>query len=201
MLKNQNFSIISNDCWAGEVYQHFNLAYNTPFVGLFLMAPCFVSLCEDLDVLNDEIRFISKSKYDERNERRTQTKNFYPIGEIGDGIEIQFLHFNSEQEAVEKWNRRMTRLNRDNLFIKLDGSKDGATVELIDRFDRLPFANKVCLLVDDKHSNLSTVKCEGWVKDGAKMFGISSKHFSITNWLNGNGLRPPSFLEKMVQKG
>lgn len=38
-LKNKCFTIISNNCWGGFVYQKFNLQYRTPFVGLFIFAP------------------------------------------------------------------------------------------------------------------------------------------------------------------
>jgi uncharacterized protein (DUF1919 family) len=34
-LKNQDFTIISNDCWGGGVYEDLQLQYTTPMVGLF----------------------------------------------------------------------------------------------------------------------------------------------------------------------
>lgn len=36
-----------------------------------------------------------------------------------DSIEIFFLHFHSEQEAREKWERRVQRINWNRLLIKL----------------------------------------------------------------------------------
>lgn len=38
--KNHSFIVISNDCWAAEVYIDTNIQYLTPFVCLLLMAPC-----------------------------------------------------------------------------------------------------------------------------------------------------------------
>ena len=34
-VKNKNFTIISNNCWAGGVYEDLRMEYNTPTVGLF----------------------------------------------------------------------------------------------------------------------------------------------------------------------
>jgi len=36
-INHKSFSIISNNCWGGLVYQYFGLPYNTPTVGLFIM--------------------------------------------------------------------------------------------------------------------------------------------------------------------
>ena len=41
------FTIISNNCWAGLVYQHFGLPYNTPTAGLFFFAQDYLEDFED----------------------------------------------------------------------------------------------------------------------------------------------------------
>ena len=38
-LKNKNFTIICDNCWAGKVYQELGLPYQTPFVGMFVFSP------------------------------------------------------------------------------------------------------------------------------------------------------------------
>ena len=46
----------------------------------------------------------------------------YLVGVLSNGkdsIEIFFLHFHSEQEAREKWERRVQRINWNRLLIKL----------------------------------------------------------------------------------
>ena len=40
-----------------------------------------------------------------------------PVGKLGD-IEVVFLHYKTEEEAKEKWERRKKRINWDNLYIK-----------------------------------------------------------------------------------
>jgi len=39
-IDNHNFSIISSNCVGAKIYQEFGLPYKTPFVGVFLFAPC-----------------------------------------------------------------------------------------------------------------------------------------------------------------
>jgi uncharacterized protein (DUF1919 family) len=38
LLNDHSFSIISNNCWGGFVYQYFGLKYSSPFAGLFLFS-------------------------------------------------------------------------------------------------------------------------------------------------------------------
>ena len=66
----------------------------------------------------------------------------YPIGLINNKIEIHFLHYKTEKEAKSKWNRRVKRINWNNLYIKMD-DRDGCTLDIIKRFDQLPFKNKI----------------------------------------------------------
>ena len=70
-----------------------------------------------------------------------------PIGILGD-IEIVFLHYNSEEEAMEKWNRRKQRIHWDNLFIKFSEMNE-CTKEHLLTFDQLSFCNKIVLVSKD----------------------------------------------------
>ena len=65
----------------------------------------------------------------------------YPIGKIGD-VEIAFLHYHSEQEAKEKWERRCSRINWDKLIIKFNDQNE-CTEEHVKAFSELPYKNKL----------------------------------------------------------
>ena len=185
-LKNKNFTIVSNDCWGGEVYRDFNLPYATPFVGAMLMAPCYVKLIRDLrGNLASPLTFAPRSKYAEINQMREAPNKPFPIGRLNCDIEIQFLHYDSEEEASQKWTRRVSRMHWDNLFIKFDASKAHCTDELLREFDALPFKQKVCLSAERKPHIASLVPLEDWVLDGKAMYKISIKQFNVLNWLNG----------------
>ncbi len=66
-LKNKDFTIISNNCWAGaSVYKYYGLQYKTPTCGLFLFSHDFIQFVKDLKAHLDaeitEIHF-KDSKY------------------------------------------------------------------------------------------------------------------------------------------
>jgi uncharacterized protein (DUF1919 family) len=66
----------------------------------------------------------------------------YPIGVLGDDVEVHFMHYHTEKEALEKWNRRLKRVNLNNLFIVFS---DGAEFkeEQLERYEKLPFKHKI----------------------------------------------------------
>ena len=41
-LENTDFTIISNNCWGGMVYESYNLPKQSPTVGLFFMASDYI---------------------------------------------------------------------------------------------------------------------------------------------------------------
>src|SRR5690606_24670996 len=107
-LQNRDFTIISDNCWGGFVYQNYNLSYSSPFVGLFIFSPDYIELLENLDdYLNKDLSFIqpSKSKYKEIL-LEDNTFDKYPIGLLGDNVEIHFLHYKDDKEALQKWEYR-----------------------------------------------------------------------------------------------
>jgi uncharacterized protein (DUF1919 family) len=156
-LTNRNFTIISNNCWGGFVYQRFNLPYLTPFIGLFVPAPCFIKLLEDFENnIQKEMRFIAceDSSY---YVRINTSDRVYPIGVLGDDIEIHFLHYKTEEDARDSWKRRKKRIKFDNMFIKF-AEMDCCTPDLITRFEHLPFKHKICLTAHE-YPNCKSVLC------------------------------------------
>lgn len=143
-IKNKNFSVISNNCWAGRLYQYLDMPYLSPTAGLYFFAPDYIKFVSDLHrYLNTPLRFINpeESKYYEEIKKRGQTEK--PIG-ILDDVEIVFLHYKTKEEAEEKWNRRKERVNFDNIILKFS-RMDLCTEKEIAEFDSLPFQNKFVL--------------------------------------------------------
>lgn len=143
-IKNKNFSIISNNCWAGRAYQYLDMPYLSPTAGLYFFAPDYIKFVSDLRrYLDTPLRFINpeESKYYEEIKKRNQTDK--PIG-ILDDVEIVFLHYKTKEEAEEKWNRRKARVNYDNIILKFS-RMNLCTEKEIEQFDALPFKNKFVL--------------------------------------------------------
>ncbi|MBV5343128.1 DUF1919 domain-containing protein, partial [bacterium] len=79
---------------------------------------CYIEFLEDFNELIEvDLKFIQKSKYKISNEYRATNKHYYPIGVLNN-VEIHFLHYKSEIEALDKWNYRKARINKKNMFIK-----------------------------------------------------------------------------------
>ena len=144
-LNNCDFSIICNNCWAGYVYRKFALPYLTPTVGLYFFADDYVKFCHNLrHYMEQPLEFIT---YDESRYKDIIVKRKHqnvPIGRIGD-VEIVFLHYKTEEEAREKWERRAKRINYDNLIFKFS-KMNYCTEEDLKRFDELRCDKKICFV-------------------------------------------------------
>lgn len=187
-LKDLEFTIISNDCWGGGVYEDLHLPYTTPTVGLFFYAPCYIEFLNCFDKLIEmDLCFVKLSKYPEANNYRLNNKLYYPIGKLED-IEIHFLHYHSEKEATEKWNRRRNRINNNKLYFKFS-DRDLCTDKLAEQFDKLPLKNKV-FFSSNKKSNIQSLvflnKYSGkdFIGDIYSDRWAYRKDFDVVKWLN-----------------
>ncbi len=128
-LTNTDFSLISSNCNGALILHDLGLRFNSPFVNLYLEPTDFV-------------RFLANSKhYCDQPLQFIKTENHYPVALLDD-IKIHFMHYHSEQEAEEKWQSRMARVNWDNLFVMMT-DRDGCTYEDLKAFEQLPYKNKV----------------------------------------------------------
>lgn len=143
-----SFTIISNNCWGGMIYESYDLPKESPTVGLFFMASDYIKFLSNLHgYLESQLSFIdpqdSKWKDQVSSDKRF---GYYPVGVLDDGvngpIEIFFLHYKNEDEAREKWSRRIKRINWDRLLIKFN-DQNGCSEQDLDDFMRLPYKHKV----------------------------------------------------------
>jgi uncharacterized protein (DUF1919 family) len=77
-LNSTDFTIISNNCWAGHVYRYFGLPYNSPTVGLYFYADDYIKFLEKLKYyINKPLKFISyqDSKYREYLINKSETSS------------------------------------------------------------------------------------------------------------------------------
>ncbi len=191
-LKNRDFTVISNNCWGAEVYQRYSLPYTTPFVGLFIYPEDFLELLQDLrGNLAKPLTFLKESRHPQATEFRRSEGLTYPIGLIGERIEVHFQHYASEQEAREKWTRRLERANldKDHVFLQFN-ERDGCTLEQLTEFDVLPYRHKVCFTAHAYPHLRSMVQLPAYadkdqVGDGVQTFNHCLPHFDLLKWLNG----------------
>lgn len=133
-LKNKDFTLISSNCNGGVLYHDLGLPFRSQFINLWVYPKDFMKFIRNMDYYNsiDDIQFLPE------NMRRGHE---YPIGVVGD-VEVHFVHYKSDAEALEKWNIRKKRIDKDNIFIMMS-EQNKCTMEDLLEFDKLPFKNKV----------------------------------------------------------
>ena len=129
-LINTSFSLVSSNCNGAFICHDLNLKFNSPFVNLWIYPKDFIKYLKNIKhYMECDLRFIKKNDIS------------YPVGLLDD-IEIYFQHYDSEDDAKNKWIERTKRINLDNLFILMT-DRDGCTLEDLKEFDNLPYRNKI----------------------------------------------------------
>lgn len=148
-LNNIDFSIISNNCWGGICYEYFGLQKLSPTVGCYFFANDYIKFISRLEYyLKQELRFIplNQSKYSKEISEFGETNKENLTAPIGllDDVEIVFLHYKNQLKAYEKWNRRIKRINYNNLIFKFS-HQNNCTEEHIKTFNQLDLpGKKIC---------------------------------------------------------
>lgn len=187
-LEVDRFTIISNNCWGGTIYESYGMRKTSPTVGMFIMPSDFVLFCADLErYLSEPLEFIlpEESKW---RDALSANKNWgsYLIGRLGD-IELHMLHHHDEETARRKWESRVERVSRDRLVFKLN-DQNGATEKDLLAFDALPLEHKLIFAAKD-HPNVKCCRrihcprgCE-FIPASWEPFG-SNRSFNVTHYLN-----------------
>lgn len=146
-LENTDFTIISNNCLGGMIYESYAIKKNSPTVGAFFMAEDYIKFVSNMkEYISYELKFIDpeNSRYKsilKKDKRFGQ----YPIGKLND-IEIMFLYYENEKDAKEKWDRRCKRINWNKLIFKFN-DQNLCTEKDVLAFSKLPYKNKLFLLL------------------------------------------------------
>ena len=182
ILKNKDFTLLSNNCNGGVISSELGVRFNSPFVNLNINPRDYVKYLKNLDYYS---KLPIKVEFTDRE---------YPMGFLGD-LTIEFIHYRTCEEAEQKWIERTKRINTKNLFVMLTEQED-CTEELIREFNDLPFENKV-VFTYKKHENIGCSVYLEKFKDnprGVYMFlgfenRISAKRkfdcFDFVSWFNG----------------
>lgn len=180
-LTNHDFTIISSNCVGGVISHDLGKRFNSPTVNTFIPPYHFVRFMENMDdYLKSELEFTDKFKMP------------YPVAYLKD-VPIFFVHFHSEEEAKLKWNERKERIKKDNLFVIMT-DRYCCPYKALERFDKLPYKNKVCFTKKNYPEFNSCVQitkgsdetCVGIITDivsftGKRMYQFG---FDYIKWLN-----------------
>lgn len=189
-LRNYDFTIISNNCWGGMIYESYNLPKNSPTVGMFFFPDDYIKFVSNLKYyINYELRFINP--YDSKwKDQAKIDKRFgnYPIAVLDD-VEMFCLHYKSEQEVIEKWQRRCKRINYEKLLVKFN-DQNGCTQKNIIDFLNVPIKNKIVFtckkwnnILDERVIEIKQKHFYDHILASYEPFG-KNKYVDITKLLN-----------------
>lgn len=136
-LEGVEFSIFSNNCLGGVFYHDAGRRFTSPTINTALDGEDFIRFLErPKHYLDHEMTFITWPGHD------------YPIARIDD-IEVRFVHYKTAQEAQEAWRRRGERIIWDKLCVVATNHDGLARPDLMERFDKLPYRNKLMFVSGD----------------------------------------------------
>lgn len=141
-------TVICNNCVGAMVLHDYGLAFNSPFVNLFIEPHDYLLLLNDLEYYcspNADIQDISDNLGSD-----------YPIGLLNGKIKLHFLHYDNFEKAVSIWRKRCLRIDFKKLYV-IFVQQSGCTDEMIQLFSKLPFPNKIVFVNKDKNSEFQFI--------------------------------------------
>ena len=84
----------------------------------------------------------------------------FPVGTLGeaeDKITVYFMHYDSFQQAKQKWEERCKRIHWDNLYF-ITNDRGSTPEEIIRKFDSLPYEHKAIITFRDFDGVKSSVR-------------------------------------------
>jgi len=115
-------TILSDDCWGGFAYNRLYLPFTSPLINIQWKKEQYARFIQKpLYYLDTDLQFVHEGDVYE---------GVCPIGRLGnenDYVELYFVHYCSFSSALEQWNRRIKRINRNNIFVKMGFSNADAS--------------------------------------------------------------------------
>lgn len=156
-LKEENTTIISNNCVGGVVSHDYSLPFNSPFVNINISMEHFTYICRDLrGYMQEGLREVDVTPMVQSyfTETLGGGKITFPVGRLAppslDPVLIFFQHYTTFDEASGAWERRKKRMNYDHLFFIVAASA-GQNEEWFRLFAEMPELageEKLCLTID-----------------------------------------------------
>ena len=184
-LTNQDFTIISSDCTAGCVCKDLKVRMNSPTRNFYFNADDYIKFCKNLD-------YYLQMAPEEYRGNYNGDGSQYLMASLGD-LKMFLVHYDSVAQCREEWERRVKRVNKDNLFFLMN-DRNYCTDQELQEFDELPYRNKVCFTHIPYLQYKSTYYLQGSenkqflrsVMDYVKPWWIKRYYdqFDFVKWLN-----------------
>ena len=152
-LQNTDFTIVSNNCWGGILYEYYGIKKLSPTVGCYFYADDYIKFISNLSYyLSIEIKMITsnQSKHKESLFEKGETK--VPVGVLDD-VEVVFLHYSDADLAKDKWTKRISRVNWENIIYKFSYMNECTDKNIEDFLQITNGKKRVCFVNKNKWNN------------------------------------------------
>ena len=183
-------TLITNNCWGGVIYNNYGMEFKSPTINLQILPEEFPDFCENLEwYMSKELTECKRLNMWHRKHLINMFQEIpkCPLGRIGD-ILVVFQHYESFEEAKEKWDERKKRVDYDSIGY-LFHVKDERYSEYAREFINLKLPNSVCITEDFSLEGAFRFD----VPEGKDAFGavddcsrrLIEQNFKIKDWLEG----------------
>lgn len=151
-IKNKKPSILSESCYGGYLYNKLGLQFNSPLINTRIDQFDYLKLIENFESYIKKTLTLVKDIPKNINELNIDTDigsgvGGYPIFLLGD-IFVHAVHAKSSSDYLNDWNRRIGRLNTENMIVMMVIEND----EVAERFLDLKIKNKIGFYFKNIHS-------------------------------------------------
>lgn len=185
-LINKEVTFLCPNCIGGILFHDLGLKFLSPTVNLMMLQDEFVDFILNLDdYLKGDFVFYKHKEY--------SCPCAYLKAEGLKDIRIHFTHYKDEKTAIEKWNERVKRINKDNIFVFLT-ERDGIKEEKIKSLKKLNVKGLVVFTANDYPDIPYALQIKKYQKDGEvgnilkkSYFNDSreyERYFDFVKWFN-----------------
>lgn len=186
--------------------------FNTPTINLIIWPDEFIVFCNNLELY-------SHCPLEQPKETEKPDGDFsYPLGIVRGksyglpDILVRFVHYSSFDDAKKKWEERFKRVNYNNIFVLMELGTY-ATERIMDKFEALPYPNKVFMSMFPKSERwphnykfsfyTDELYTEGNIYNSFNI-GLAQyrwlDEFDYTTWLNTGQIQTDESIREYIHK-
>lgn len=187
-LKNLSPTIIASDCFGTFIYHNYGLKFNSPTINLFIGLDDFIVFVNDLN------NYLSVELIEVKN-----TSLDYPVGSLtynDKTVKLYFMHYETFENAKEKWNERKQRVDYSNICVIMTVAKN-LTDEMVEKFNSLPYEHKMLVTYKNPWNNPDIAVHKIFNKKNYKPGEILSYKSVLSKKRNMDDIDYVSFINKV----
>ncbi len=185
-LTNRDMTLLIPNCAGGHLFHDLGLRFMSPTINIMMYQNEFLKFVFHLDdYIESELHFYKHQEFD------------FPCAKLSveglPDVNLHFTHYESEEEAREKWESRKKRINKDNMFIFIE-ERDEITKEDIESLAQLNVKGIVAFTCNDYPDIPYQVYIQKYHNDGEignilkRRYWDDSKeyenYFDFVKWFN-----------------